>query len=166
MGDWSDHMTTAFPEVRLKRYIEMRGADGGPWDRLCALPALWVGLLYDGTAQDAAFDLVKDWTAQEVIALRRAVPRTALATRFRGGTVREIALQVLAIARDGLARRARTDKPGQTEAPFLNTLQHIAATGITPAEDKLEAFRTRWAGNVDPVFREFAYERMPMPCCA
>jgi glutamate--cysteine ligase len=166
ISDWADHLTTAFPEVRLKRYIEMRGADGGPWDRLCALPALWVGLLYDTTAQDAALDLIKGWTAEEVVALRRAVPRSALATRFRGTAVREIALEVLAIARDGLTRRARTDKTGQNEAHFLNTLQHIAATGVTPAEEKLEAFRTRWAGSVEPVFREFAYERMPVPCCA
>ncbi len=166
MGDWADHLTTAFPEVRLKRYIEMRGADGGPWDRLCALPALWVGLLYDPVAQDAALELIRGWTAEEVIALRRAVPRLALRTPFRGRSVREIALEVLAIAREGLARRARYDRAGQNEAHFLNTLQHIAVTGVTPAEEKLEAFRTRWGGSVDPIFREFAYERMPMPCCA
>jgi glutamate--cysteine ligase len=156
-GDWADHMTTAFPEVRLKRFLEMRGADGGPWERLCALPALWVGLLYDQTALDAAWDLVKDWTIAEHEALRRDVPRLALNTPFRGRKVRDIALDVLSIARAGLQQRGATDLGGMDESGFLNPLQIIADSGKTPAELKLDLYHGKWGGVVDPVFREFAY---------
>ena len=156
-GDWADHMTTAFPEVRLKRFLEMRGADGGPWERLCALPALWVGLLYDQTALDAAWDLVKDWTIAEHEALRRDVPRLALNTPFRGRKVRDIALDVLAIARAGLQQRGATDLGGMDESGFLNPLQIIADSGKTPAELKLDLYHGKWGGVVDPVFKEFAY---------
>lgn len=155
--DWADHMTTSFPEVRLKKYLEMRGADGGPWRRLCALPALWVGLLYDGQALDAAWDLVKDWTTEERAHLRAEVPRHALRTSFRGRTVREVALEVLEIARGGLARRARNDNWGDDEAHFLNTLLNIAESGQTPADELLEKFNGPWGGSVDPVFKEYAY---------
>ncbi|WP_119462144.1 glutamate--cysteine ligase [Rhodospirillaceae bacterium SYSU D60014] len=157
MGDWSDHLTTAFPEVRLKRYLEMRGADGGPWDRLCALPALWVGLLYDSTALDAAADLIKGWTQTDHDYLRREVPRQALHTPFKGRTMRELALEVLGIARGGLSRRARFDKVGDDETHFLAILQEIADSGLCPAEQKLALYHGRWQGSVDPVFREFAY---------
>jgi glutamate--cysteine ligase len=157
MKDWADHMTTAFPEVRLKRYLEMRGADGGPWNRLCALPALWVGLLYDDTALDAAWDLVKDWTLPEREALRLDVPRTALKTPFRQTTVREIALETLKIAGHGLRRRARLNSRGVDEAMFIEPLVEIALANQTPAERKLELFHGPWQGSVDPVFREFAY---------
>src|SRR5690606_23630008 len=105
LRDWNDHMTTAFPEVRLKKYLEMRGADGGPWNRLCALPAFWVGLLYDDAALDAAWDLVKDFTRAERHALRDGVPKHALGLPFRGTTVRELARRALEIAAAGLARR-------------------------------------------------------------
>jgi glutamate--cysteine ligase len=157
LNDWADHLTTAFPEVRLKKFLEMRGADGGPWSRLCALPALWVGLLYDGTALDAAWDLVKDWTTSERAALRRDVPRLGLATPFRGGTVRDVALQVLAIARQGLAARAATDDIGGTEEGFLNELQRIADSGETQASEMLRRYETEWGGSVDPVFSAYAY---------
>ena len=156
-GDWADHMTTAFPEVRLKRFLEMRGADGGPWERLCALPALWVGLLYDQTALDAAWDLVKDWSIAEHEQLRRDVPRLALNTPFRGGTVRDIARQVLTIARAGLQKRGATDLGGMDESGFLNPLQIIADSGKTSAELKLDLYNGKWGGSVDPVFKEFAY---------
>jgi len=156
-GDWADHMTTAFPEVRLKRFLEMRGADGGPWERLCALPALWVGLLYDQSALDAAWDLVKDWSIAEHEQLRRDVPRLALKTPFRNGNVRDVALQVLGIARAGLQKRAATDLGGMDESGFLNPLQIIADTGKTSAESKLDLFHGRWSGSVDSVFKEFAY---------
>ena len=133
-------MTTAFPEVRLKNYLEMRGADGGPWNRLCALPAFWVGLLYDETALDAAWDLVKDFTLEERDALRDGVPRTALKLPFRGGTVRDLALEALKISAHGLQRRARRNRNGADESIFLEPLIEFAQAGITPAERKLELF--------------------------
>jgi len=157
IGDWSDHLTTAFPEVRLKRYLEMRGADGGPWRSLCALPALWVGLLYDSVAQDSAWQLVKDWTAADHERLRREVPRSALKTEFKGRSLAELALDVLAIATAGLERRARAENDFSDESPFLDVLWEIARSGRTPAEELLEAYRTRWNRNVDCVFREYAY---------
>ena len=157
MGDWEDHLTTVFPEVRLKRYIEMRGADGGPWRRLCALPALWVGLLYDGSALDAAWDLVKDWTEEERAMLRAEVPRTGLKTRFRNRTMQEVALQVLEIAAAGLESRARPDSFGESEAHFLNALWTIAESGETPADELLRRFHGDWNGDIDPIFRENAY---------
>ena len=157
LKDWADHMTTAFPEVRLKRYLEMRGADGGPWNRLCALPAFWVGLLYDRTALDAAWDLVKDFSLDERETLRREVPRTALKTPFRGASVRELALEALKIAAHGLERRACLNRKGADETSFLEPLLEFAQANQTPAERKLELFHGPWQGSVDPVFREFAY---------
>lgn len=157
MSDWADHMTTAFPEVRLKKFLEMRGADGGPWRRLCALPALWVGLFYDSVALDAAWDLVKGWTEEERAALRTDVPRHALKTPFRDGTVRDIARQALAIARAGLDRRARKDGFGESEAHFLSALETIAETGETPSDELLRKYEIVWGGSVDPVFKEYAY---------
>lgn len=157
IADWEDHMSTVFPEVRLRRYMEMRGADGGPWSRLCALPAFWVGLLYDSSARDAAWDLVKDWTAEEREGMRLEVPRRALNTPFRETTVGDIALDVLEIARDGLARRKRLDWVGMDETHFLNPLFRIAESGFTPAEDLLAAYHRRWRESVDPLFKECAY---------
>jgi glutamate--cysteine ligase len=157
VGDWEDHLTTVFAEVRLKRFLEMRGADGGPWSRLCALPALWVGLLYDATAMDEAFALVQDWTAEDHAALRRDVPRLALNTQFRGRPLRELAREVLAIARKGLERRGCTSSKGRDECHYLDPLDEIAELGMCPAEELLESYRKEWGGNVDPVFRELAY---------
>jgi glutamate--cysteine ligase len=157
MKDWADHMTTAFPEVRLKKYLEMRGADGGPWNRLCALPAFWVGLLYDQTALDAAWDLVKDFSMTERHALRDGVPRHALHVPFRNGSVRDLALRALEIAGHGLARRAKLNSNGASEAVFLEPLIEFAQANQTPAERKLELFHNAWKGNIDPVFKEFAY---------
>ena len=157
LKDWADHMTTAFPEVRLKKYLEMRGADGGPWNRLCALPAFWTGLLYDDTALDAAWDLVKDFSMAERNALRDGVPKQALKLPFRGATVRELALEALKIAGHGLARRNRLNRTGATEAVFLEPLVEFAMANETPAERKLKLFHGAWQGSVDPLFKEFAY---------
>ncbi len=157
MGDWGDHMTTIFPEVRLKTFLEMRGADGGRWQSLCALPALWVGLLYDQTALDAAWDLVKDWTVEDQLALRRDVPAQGLKTVLRDTTVQQVSLQVLEIARAGLKTRNVLDRGGQDETAFLNRLWEIAKSGVTPAEELLAAYNGPWQGSVDPFFDEFAY---------
>lgn len=157
LRDFSDHMTTAFPEVRLKTYLEMRGADSGPWNRICALPALWVGLLYDDAALDAAWDLVRTFTREERHALRDGVPRHALQWPFRSGTVRELAQEVLRIAAAGLRRRACADACGADESGFLTPLLEIAESGQTPAQQKLALFHGEWGGCVDPVFHQFAY---------
>src|SRR6201987_1440771 len=157
IGDWADHLTTAFPEVRLKTFLEMRGADGGPWRRLCALPALWVGIFYDSAALDAAYDLIADWTAQEREAMRRDVPRLGLATPLRSRTFRDIALEMLEISREGLHRPPRRNIAGEDETHFLDPLFAIARSGRTPAEELLEDFRTRWGGNIDSVFTDYAY---------
>jgi len=157
IGDWADHITTAFPEVRLKHYLEMRGADGGPWRRLCALPALWVGLLYDDAALDAAWSLCRDWSMDEREVLRDDVPKTALKTKFRNGTVQDLAKDVLKIARDGLKARASHDHFGDDEAHFLNALEEIAESGTTPAEEMLDAYENRWNRSIEPLFDEYAY---------
>lgn len=157
IGDWADHLTTAFPEVRLKTYLEMRGADGGPWRRLCALPALWVGLLYDNAALDAACDLVADWTVDERETMRRDVPRLGLDAPHRSRTLREIALEMLEIARDGLARRARRDLGGADETHFLDPLFAIAQSGQTAASQMLAEYATNWAGDIRRVYQEYSY---------
>ena len=157
LKDWADHATTAFPEVRLKRYLEMRGADGGPWNRLCALPAFWVGLLYDSAALDAAWDLVKDFSRAERHALRDNVPRLALKTPFRDGTLLDLARQAVAIAAEGLARRAVVNRHGADERIYLEPLIEFISAGICPAERKLALYEGEWQRSVDPVFREFAY---------
>jgi glutamate--cysteine ligase len=157
LRDWEDHLTIVFPEVRLKRFLEMRGADGGPWARLCALPALWVGLLYDGDAIEAAWDLVKDWTVEDHARLRREVPSFALQTPVRGRSLKELAKEVLAIASHGLHRRARLNNKGEEEAGFLEPLLEIVDKGRTPAEELIEAYETRWDHSVDPAYEEHAY---------
>jgi glutamate--cysteine ligase len=157
LKDWADHLTTIFPEVRLKRYLEMRGADSGPWRRLCALPAFWVGLLYHQPALDAAWDLVKDWTAEERQTLRDDVPKLALHAKIRGRTVQDIAREVLMLARKGLDARNRQGCKGKTEAAFLDTLDETVATGKTAAESLLALYHGSWNGDVKRVFRDFAY---------
>jgi glutamate--cysteine ligase len=157
LNDWADHLTTIFPEARLKRFLEMRGADGGPWKRLCALPALWVGLLYDEVALDEAWQLAKDWTGEERERLRKEVPVTALKTVFRGRRVQEIARDLLAIARRGLVRRRAQGKIDPDESCFLETLEQIVDSGQTPAEELLAAYKGHWNGNIDRVFEDYAY---------
>jgi glutamate--cysteine ligase len=154
LADWKDHLSTAFPEVRLKGYLEMRGADGGRWDRICALPALWVGLLYDSVALDAAWDVVKHWTPEDHARLRAEVPRLALkAGSPNGGTLQDLAKQVLAIADAGLARRGRHNRMGDSEQGFLNPLREIAESGLTTA-DRLLA---RYQGSTDFIYETESY---------
>lgn len=148
LDDWKDHLSTAFPEVRLKNYLEMRGADSGPWSSICALPAIWVGLLYDQSALDAAWDMVKDWTIEEHEALRRDVPRLGLKTPFRNGTAQDIAKQMVAIADAGLKAREEVNAGGLDERVFLRELQEIADSGRTRADRLLEAFHGPWQGDV------------------
>jgi glutamate--cysteine ligase len=155
--DWSDHLTTLFPEVRMKRFLEMRGADGGRWQTITALPALWTGLLYDQQALDEAYELIKDWTHDERDALRAGTPRHALRTPFRDTTVGELARQVLRIARTGLKNRARINDKNQDETIYLAPLDVIAGTGETVADRLLARYHGPWGGNIDHIFEEFAF---------
>jgi glutamate--cysteine ligase, plant type len=157
IGDWDNHLSTLFPEVRLKRFLEMRGADGGPWRKICALPAFWVGLLYDEEALAAAGALVADWTTTEMQALRDAVPTTALSTPFRDGNLREIAREVVKISRGGLSRRARLNSGGFDETQYLDPVQETLASGKTPAETMLDRFHGAWGGDIGKVFEAYAY---------
>jgi glutamate--cysteine ligase len=155
MDDWADHLSTAFPEVRLKTFLEMRGADGGRWGRICALPALWVGLLYDQGALDAAWDLVKDWDMAERQTLRDSVPRLALdAPLPGGGKLRDIAGEVLDIAGAGLTARARFNHAGDSETGFLDPLREIVRTGKVPAQVLLDRFNGDWNGDISRVYEE------------
>ena len=158
LSDFVDHLSTIFPEVRLKSFLEMRGADGGRWSRICALPALWVGLLYDEIALDAAWDLVKDWNIEERTRLRHAVPRTALQTPSpAGGTVRDLSARVLEIATEGLSRRARLNSAGDNESGFLDPLREVVATGVTPADRLLDKYENEWNGDVSRIYEEFSF---------
>ena len=155
LDDWNDHLSTAFPEVRLKSFLEMRGADGGPWSRICALPALWVGLLYDDGALDAAWDLVKNWSMADREALRSAVPRLALdAPLPGGGKLKDIAGEVLDIAAAGLSARARLNSSGDNETGFLEPLREIVRTGKVPAQVLLDHYEGEWQGNVCRIYQE------------
>ncbi|MBB6506655.1 glutamate--cysteine ligase [Sphingomonas endophytica] len=156
--DWDDHLSTAFPEVRLKTFLEMRGADGGPWNRICALPAFWVGLLYDSVALDAAWDLVKHWTLDERQALRDAVPKLGLSAPIAGGgQLRDIAGAVLDIAHGGLKARARVSAAGEDETGFLEPLREIVRSGKVPAERLLVLYHGDWGGDVSRVYRAASF---------
>ncbi|WP_440978359.1 glutamate--cysteine ligase [Sphingomonas pseudosanguinis] len=158
MEDWNDHLSTAFPEVRLKTFLEMRGADGGPWNRICALPALWVGLLYDNGALDAAWDLVKGWSLTERQSLRDAVPELALdAPLPGGGRLRDIAGEVLDIAHAGLAARGRLNGAGDNETGFLDPLREIVRSGKVPAQVLLDRYHGEWGGDISRVYGEASF---------
>ena len=158
MEDWEDHMTTAFPEVRLKKYIEMRGADGGPWGNLCALPAFWVGLLYDGQALDEAEALIADWSVEEMSAMRDGVPQTALHTPFRKGTVLDQARKAIEISRGGLKRRAcLSPRSGNDEQHYIDPLQSIVDSGKTFAEDLLDDYERDWNKVIAPIYEACKY---------
>ena len=157
MEDFEDHMTTAFPEVRLKGYLEMRGADGGSWGNICALPALWVGLLYDDAALDAAEKLVRDFTAGDVETARMAVAIDGLQAEMAGRSVHELASETLKIAEAGLKSRAMLDDKGQDETKFLAPLQEIVASGKTHADVMLEKYHAEWDRDISHVFKEYHY---------
>jgi glutamate--cysteine ligase len=157
LSDWTNHLSTLFPDVRLKRYIEMRGADGGPWARICALPALWVGLLYDEAVLAEAEALAMDMTADERQSIREQVPVHGLKAPFRDGTVQDLARQMVALAKKGLTARNRHNPSGNDETIFLSTLEEVVETGRTPADVLLERYHGSWKGDLDRVFKEFAY---------
>ena len=155
--DWNDHLTTLFPEVRLKAYLEMRGADGGPWSRICALPALWAGVLYDAPSLAAAWDLVKDWDIADHERLRRDVTRLGLKAEVAGRSVRDIAVDLVAIAKQGLKNRAKFSGGMVDERGYLSELEDIADSGVTPAERLLELYHGPWNGDVKRAYADFAY---------
>ena len=157
MSDWADHLTTIFPEARIKTYLEVRGADGGTWRRICGLPALWAGLLYDQTSLDACWDLVKTWTAEERQAMRSAVPVLAFKTPFRDTNVLALARRMLEIALHGLKRRARMDAEGMSEEGFLQPLQELVDRGYTRAEELLALYRGEWKGDLSRLFEAYNF---------
>jgi glutamate--cysteine ligase len=157
ISDWANHLSTIFPEVRLKRYLEMRGADVGPAARICALSALMVGLYYDPSALDAATDLIKNWSAAERQKLRDDVPRLALGATIAGRGLAEIGREVLSIAHMGLATRARLDAKGRDEALYLEPLDEFVQTGRVAAQDWIARFEGEWGGTVDPAFIQARY---------
>jgi glutamate--cysteine ligase len=155
--DWNDHLTTLFPEVRLKSYLEMRGADGGPWSRICALPALWAGVLYDAPSLAAAWDLVKDWEVEDHERLRRDVTRLGLKAEVAGRSVQDVARDMVHIAREGLKNRARFSGGMVDERGYLSELEDIADSGVTPADRLLALYDGPWEGDVSRIYRDFAY---------
>jgi glutamate--cysteine ligase len=157
LGDWTNHLSTLFPDVRLKRFLEMRGADGGPWRRICALPAFWVGLLYDEDALAAAEDATAAWSYDDVLQLRDTVPAKGLKAEVGGRPLLEIAREIVGISRSGLAARKRLNDEGQDETVFLNTLDEVLAKKATLADDLLMLYHGRWAQSVEPVFNEYKY---------
>ena len=156
-SDWANHLSTIFPEVRLKRYIEMRGADGVPWRRLPSLTAFWVGLLYDDDVLAACWDMVKEWSAEERQRLRTDVPRLGFKAEIRGRNVLTLVQECLRLAAGGLARRKELDRNGRDETRYLRPLEESVAAGITPAEELLAKFHGKWNGSVEPIFEEYAY---------
>jgi glutamate--cysteine ligase len=157
LSDWANHISTVFPEVRLKRYLEMRGSDGCRWRRIPALPAFWVGLLYDDACLDAAWDLVKHLTAAERQQARDDVPRLGLMAKLGARTLQDVARDCLTIAREGLIRRGYFNHDGKDEAIYLEPLDRIVATGMTPADELLTKYHSAWSGSVAPAYDEFAF---------
>ena len=157
MGDWTNHLSTLFPDVRLKRFLEMRGADGGPWRRICALPAFWVGLLYDDAALADAETLTADWTFEDVVAMRDAVPSQGLSATIKGRPVLDVARDAVRISTAGLKARARLNGDSQDESIFLQPLEEVLAKKATLADDLLALYKGRWNGSVNPVFDEYQY---------
>jgi glutamate--cysteine ligase len=159
LSDWADHLTTIFPEARIKKFMEMRGADGGPWRRLCALPAFWTGIMYDASSLDAAWDLVKGWTAEQRDALRIAASEDALQAKVDGIDMHELARQALDISEAGLRARARPGAEGliPDETHFLNALRESVQSGQTPADELLARYNGEWNGDLSRIYGEYSY---------
>ncbi|MEO0410865.1 MAG: glutamate--cysteine ligase [Pseudomonadota bacterium] len=154
LADWKDHLSTIFPEVRLKTFLEMRGADGGPWEAICGLPAFWVGLLYDQGALDAAYDLIKGWDFAQMQAMRDAVPVQGLDAPSPLGTLKDLSLKALELSHAGLKARGRLNRSGESEAIFLDDLWEIARSGTSPAQHLLDLYQGKWDGDLSLVFRD------------
>ncbi|MEO0665935.1 MAG: glutamate--cysteine ligase [Pseudomonadota bacterium] len=159
LSDWADHLTTIFPEARVKKFIEMRGADGGPWRRLCALPAFWVGLTYDQSALDAAWDMAKSWSAETRQAMRVAASVDGLQANMDGVKLLDLAKEAVSIAEAGLKARAMPGSGGliPDETHFLNALKESLEMGMSPADELLEAYHGRWGGDLSKVYEEHSY---------
>ncbi len=157
ISDFDDHLSTIFPEVRLKTFLEMRGCDTGPWEEICAMPAYWVGLLYDEAALDTAWDLVKDWTEEERQELRNLVPKHGLQTPFRDKTIQHLAKITLAISREGLKSRGRLNGHGESESLFLQPLDEFARTGKSNADKLIDKFNGEWNGDVMRAYEDCMY---------
>jgi len=157
LKDWNDHLTTLFPEVRLKTYLEMRGADSGPWDRICALPALWTGVFYDDAALTAAWDLAKGWTAEQRHQLRIDAARLGLKAEVAGRSLQDVAKDFIAISKEGLKRRSALSGGLVDETGYLAPLEEIADSGMTPADRLLELYHGPWGGDVTKVYEAFSY---------
>ena len=159
LSDWADHLTTVFPEARIKQFIEQRGADGGPWRRLCALPAFWVGLLYDQEALDAAWDLCKGWTTEQREALRVAASIDGLQANVDGINMHELARRVVEISELGLRNRAMPGAGGLVpdETHFLNALKESIETGKTPADELLDRYNSDWNGELSRIYADYSY---------
>ncbi len=157
ISDWANHLSTIFPEVRLKRYLEMRGADGGHWRRVPSLSAYWVGLLYDDDALDACWQIVEDWSSDERLKLRNDVPRLGFRAEIGGKNMLALAQECLRLSSRGLERRQRLDRNGRDETRYLRPLEESLARGLTPAEELLEKYHGPWKGSVEPIFDECAY---------
>ena len=159
LSDWADHLTTVFPEARIKKFMEMRGADGGPWRRLCALPAFWVGLMYDQSSLDAAWDLVKGWDAETREALRVGASEQALQAQVGNINMHELAHEVVAISEAGLKARAKPGAGGliPDETHFLNALKESLESGKVPADELLDRYHGDWNGDLTRIYDEFSY---------
>jgi glutamate--cysteine ligase len=157
IDDWSDHLTTLFPDVRMKRFLEMRGADCGPAPHITALSAFWVGLLYDGASLDAALGLVKSWSQSDRDALRDAVPKQTMSATIKGRSVSAVAQDALVISRAGLKRRARMDQNGRDETTYLDPLDALMSRGETVADQMLARFNGPWSGAIDHIFTDYRF---------
>ena len=159
ISDWADHLTTVFPEARVKQFIEMRGADGGPWRKLCALPAFWVGLMYDQNSLDSAWDICKNWDANTREEMRIAASEEGIAANTNGISLLDLARELIDISRAGLKNRARPGNGGLVpdECHFLNAIEEVIETGKSPACELIDKYNNEWQKDLKNVYRDCAY---------